>query len=217
MRLITIYRKLVLSLLGLLAVPIFLIHGQPYDDHELRSLLIPSGCPLPCFMDIRPGVTTVDEAADLLRRNPWVDASSVNVFERFNVVRLEWRWSGLQPSFFSDDSRGMGVATVLPGFNGGAHLTDSERVVTGIVVFTTLPYGEARLLLGRGSNRAHYRLASQFINPRISAVYPEDGVAVLSQLMRCPVHIGEFWNEPVTLEIGYTFVDDKMHVCRGLR
>ena len=40
---------------------LLLIHAQPYDDHDLRQLLMPEGCPAPCFMGIRPGVTMVAE------------------------------------------------------------------------------------------------------------------------------------------------------------
>jgi hypothetical protein len=63
--------KLSLLLIVLLALPIILIRAQPYDDSELRAFLTPSeGCPAPCFMGIRPGVTTTEEAIAILEAHP---------------------------------------------------------------------------------------------------------------------------------------------------
>lgn len=61
--------KLALLLSAVCLVPLALIRAQPYDDSELRAFLTPpEGCPAPCFMGIRPGVTTVEEALDLLAK-----------------------------------------------------------------------------------------------------------------------------------------------------
>ncbi len=58
-----------LILSGLFLLPVLLIRAQPYDDGELRAFLTPpDGCPAPCFMGIRPGVTTVEEVLDLLAK-----------------------------------------------------------------------------------------------------------------------------------------------------
>ncbi len=53
-----------LFILGLLVFTtlLLLIHAQSYDDHELRELLMPEGCSSPCFMGIKAGVTTVENA-----------------------------------------------------------------------------------------------------------------------------------------------------------
>lgn len=60
-----------LLLTVLLALPIFAIRAQPYDDSELRAFLAPpTGCPAPCFMGIRPGVTTVRDARMRLEAEP---------------------------------------------------------------------------------------------------------------------------------------------------
>ena len=56
---------------GLFVFPVLLIHAQPYDDSELRAFLMPpEGCPAPCFMGIRPGVTTVNDARGFLQAQP---------------------------------------------------------------------------------------------------------------------------------------------------
>src|SRR5215468_1742980 len=67
------YTRLMVILLVLFATVPILAHAQPYDDHDLRKLLLPEGCPAPCFMGIRPGVTTTDEAVKLLEKSGWAE------------------------------------------------------------------------------------------------------------------------------------------------
>ena len=58
---------------GVLLLPILLIRAQPYDDSKLRAFLTPpKGCPAPCFMGIRPGVTTTEEAIAILEDHEWL-------------------------------------------------------------------------------------------------------------------------------------------------
>ena len=64
--------KLSLLLTLLATLPLFFIRAQPYDDSELRAFLTPpDGCPAPCFMGIRPGVTTAEEAYNILKAHKW--------------------------------------------------------------------------------------------------------------------------------------------------
>ncbi len=57
-----------LLLSGLFLLPVLLIRAQPYDDGGLRAFLTPpEDCPAPCFMGIRPGVTTTEEALEILK------------------------------------------------------------------------------------------------------------------------------------------------------
>jgi hypothetical protein len=51
----------------LLSVSIAVIRAHPYDDIAMRAFLVPSlECPMPCFLGIRPGATTVEEAHSIL-------------------------------------------------------------------------------------------------------------------------------------------------------
>jgi hypothetical protein len=71
----------ILFLSILLALPVLLIRAQPYDDSELRAFLTPpEGCPAPCFMGIRPGVTTFDEAVTILEQHEWVNRVALSEF-----------------------------------------------------------------------------------------------------------------------------------------
>lgn len=70
----------VLMLILLAALPVFLIRAQPYDDSGLRAFLLPpAGCPAPCFLGIRPRLTTAQDAAVMLAANALLlDAISPN-------------------------------------------------------------------------------------------------------------------------------------------
>lgn len=208
--------KVITLMFSLASLPVLLIRLQPYDDAQLRALFLPEDCAAPCFLGIQPGVTTATQALDLLREHPWVRAGSITRRSRFNVVRIEWQWNGSQPGFLRLNPNAIAVATILPGFNSDPDLTAEERVITGMVIFTSIPYGDVHLLLGESSNRGDYVVSRDFINAQISAVYPRHKLAILSQIIPCPVSAADFWNEPVLVEIGYTFVDDRLHICKGL-
>ncbi len=85
----TLYTRIMLVLTMVWLLPILLIRAQPYDDNKLRAFLIPpEGCPAPCFMGIRPGVTTEHEAIALLEDHQWVSATSLSEFT--NERHLLW-------------------------------------------------------------------------------------------------------------------------------
>jgi hypothetical protein len=95
--------RLMLPLTVVLALPVLLIRAQPYDSREVQSLLTPpEGCTTPCFMGIRPGVTTNIEAADLLRAHEWVNELAMQGTQhdargRFVYSSLSWTWSDSAP------------------------------------------------------------------------------------------------------------------------
>ncbi len=101
-----------LILSGLFLLPVLLIRAQPYDDGELRAFLTPpDGCPAPCFMGIRPGVTTVEAASKILEGHVWVSQVKYsNYFEatdaqghRSDHQIIEWYWSNQQPDWINPD------------------------------------------------------------------------------------------------------------------
>ena len=88
------YLRLALLPLALFSTVLLLIHAQPYDDHELRQLLLPEGCPAPCFMGIRPGVTKTSEMLQILKASGWVDKIEEGDFGDF-YGGIDW--NGKQP------------------------------------------------------------------------------------------------------------------------
>ncbi len=127
------YRKIALLNFIIFTVVMLLIRAQPYDDHELRALLMPDDCEMPCFMGIRPGVTTVDEAVKLLQNNSWVGTIDQNREANY----LSWTWNGQQP-FFIDASQ-----------VGGLQSDATYTLVEGVNIQLTIPLGRTSLILGR--------------------------------------------------------------------
>ena len=88
---------LILIPLALFTIVLLLIRAQPYDDHDLRQLLLPEGCPAPCFMGIRPGVTSVEQALALLHQNDGVQIIKVDPTEvngsPSQITRISWSWN----------------------------------------------------------------------------------------------------------------------------
>lgn len=68
--------RLAVLLVLLCIAPVALIRAQPYDDGGLRAGLAPTAdCPAPCFMGVRPGVTTLQEFVTIMARHGWVGES----------------------------------------------------------------------------------------------------------------------------------------------
>src|SRR5678816_3271580 len=82
------YLRLTFLPVLVLTVATLLIHTQPYDDRELRQVLLPEGCPAPCFLGIRPGVTTGDDAIKLLQQSGWADHIEYVLYG--SQVKLKW-------------------------------------------------------------------------------------------------------------------------------
>lgn len=123
------YLRLALIPLALFTLVLIVIHAQPYDDHELRQLLLPEGCPAPCFMGIRPGVTTAEAALQILRANDLVkDVQSY-------ATVISWKWNNLK--FIWNDSRG-----------GKINAKSDSQLVDTIILYTNISIGEVQLTLG---------------------------------------------------------------------
>ena len=89
--------KLAGGFLFVFILPIALIRAQNYDDSALRTFLTPpAGCLAPCFMGIRPGVTTFAQASTIVQTHEWV--AQINKTQRFRnrYQYLFWQWNGSQ-------------------------------------------------------------------------------------------------------------------------
>jgi hypothetical protein len=106
--------RLTVLLIGVCWLPILLIRAQPYDDGGLRALFATGECAAPCFLDIHPGVTSMNAANDLIREQDWVGQVEQSE-DAMNGLpgAIYWMWNGQQPSIFSDSGRGS-----IRSFNG---------------------------------------------------------------------------------------------------
>jgi hypothetical protein len=132
-----VFTKTSLILLALFAGLVGLIRAQPHDDNQLGAILRPpSGCPMPCFLGIRPGVTTVDEAVAILEAQPWAaDITLAGGFETGSQYgSITWRWDG-QP--------------VSNGEEYGGELRVIRDVVHTMTLRTPMTFGDIWLLSDR--------------------------------------------------------------------
>lgn len=86
--------KLSLILFVLFAIPLLLIRARAYEGQDMQALFAPEDCPLPCFMGIRPGVTTVEDALTILEASGRVE----NVQVDWELGFVNWDWKGVPPA-----------------------------------------------------------------------------------------------------------------------
>lgn len=166
---------------------------QPHDDGGLRAFLLPEDCNMPCWLGIRPGVTTTDEALAILRAHPWIER--VVVEERQPTATFLYLvWNQQAPAFVAE------VDSPLPPY-----LSVERNIIQLIMIPTRIPYADAWWLMGtpgvglfkvsgyRSANEPGYRP-----NTVHSAMY-FDRQVVFDTRVFCPVNPDMFWRAPVTI------------------
>jgi hypothetical protein len=182
--------SLVLTLLFTACIGI--IRAQPYDNGELRAFLKSSDdCSVPCFMGIRPGMTTLDEAIAALAAHEWVRALDLqdapNEDRRSGTIW--WSWSGAQPDY------------IYARLSGRIELRDEEgdgtAVVTRLEIPTTIPFADLYILLGT-ADATWLVYDSLHPAPNIhTAVYDGQGIQLQSYLAECPLRNRDLIYAPV--------------------
>jgi hypothetical protein len=179
-------KPLLLLTLGFAAC-IGLIYALPYDDSDLLTFLTPpEDCPMPCFMGIRPGVTTLEEAGSILVRHSWVR----NIRQFYNsrtgeITMIQWTWSGSQPGLI-DASK--------PAYIYG----DVTHTILSLNIETVIPFGDLWLGWGRpdwGVLEGATGLLGVMIQ---NAGYINDSFSVRSEFS-CPVRRYQVFQTPVTI------------------
>jgi hypothetical protein len=168
--------RLALVLAMLFTAAIVTIRTQSYNAPPLPDdLTAAPACPYPCFLGIRPGVTTRGEALYILNKHPWVRA--IYAPEEVSRIAISWDWNGAQPPWLNQR-----IPTLQIG---------GPRVV-GIFVPTNLRLGEVWLALGRPQRTLFYKV----YNARgvmILVSYQDDKLQFRSSIP-CPLNSTELWN-----------------------
>ncbi len=185
-RLLTVLLKIALPLTLLFAACIGLIHAQPYDDAELRAFLTPpDGCPMPCFLGIRPGVTTPDEAAAILAAHTWVRDMMVSYDRTGQIYLIQWYWQEPPPGPVDTSKL--------------AYLYARGNVVQAISTATTFAFADISLTLGvpdrGGIATPGQRQASVFFH---NVGYLNGSVGVQT-MISCPVTVKAVYQSPVSM------------------
>lgn len=194
-----LYGRLLILYLLVFTALLLLIHAQPYDDHELRDLLMPEGCPVPCFMGIRPGVTRADEAVRLLKAQAWVAQVVTNNPQK--PYQIWWRWNTAVSEFLRS-------APLNPNFPVNGEVRANGGVVSSIMLQPKLRLGDVVLLRGLPRS-AQLIYSGAILNPSrsVSALmlleYEADGFWI-SGTAQCP-YTSALWYIPVRLTITNDF------------
>lgn len=180
--------KLVSTIVGLFLLFVGLIGATrlPADDDSLaRTVYQPTDCPLPCFMGIRPGVTRVDHALDLLRTHDWIDHYSIYAGNLTSFYELHW--SGAQPDYIDTDA-----ATQM------VHLAP-QNSVDALSIPTHVPLGALVLLVGQPALVETLPVGAP--ETVTLMVYFADQPFFVRATAQCPLNRRHFWHAPTTLHM----------------
>lgn len=87
--------------------------GRVFSDPdvlEIKTFFNPVGCPRPCFMGIRPGITTLDKAIQLLEASPWVKNVNDGPAHGGDIpLHITWNWTPQAPAFIDDQTQAVAV------------------------------------------------------------------------------------------------------------
>ena len=196
MNLLRLYLRFGAFLFTLLALILFGIHTQPFDDHGFRALIFPANCSSACFMGIRPGITTVTEAYDQLEKSglvsQWIEQID-QLGDHEAAGSLRWRWGSNRPALLTDID---------------ASLTYDRKtriVLTFGDIGTRLSFGTLLIMFGQpdmGFMTGGY-------NDRGGSIFTHTaGYSALKfslvNTIQCPMTIRQFWDSPITLQIAPT-------------
>jgi hypothetical protein len=176
----------------LLAACIGIIHAQPYDASELRAFLTPQeGCPMPCFMGIRPGVTSLEEAGIILTRHSWVqDVRQFYNSRTGEITMIQWTWNGSQPGL---------IDSTVPAYVYGS----SSHIILSLNIETTIPFGDLWLGLGK-PDRGMLQRAGGFMGVLVQNVGYFNGSFGARSEFLCPVQRYQVYQTAVSI----SFVTD---------
>ncbi len=190
----------------LFAASIAAIHAQPYDDNGLRDFLTPpDDCPMPCFMGIRPGMTTYAEAVAILEAHDWIRTVDTSR-GRFRLIAT---WSGAQSAWIRETRE--------------LNLPFEDDVVQQVFVATHITLGD--LWLALGSPEYLRRLESLDNLGSFSAAYP---FGMMGFTVQGSCSVGAIWHSTIFINlnverppaggtVGNEMLRDVVQRCHRLR
>lgn len=165
----------------ILALPILVIQAQPFDDRASR-VLTEENCTTPCFIGIRPGVTTMSGAVYDLDGHDWIASRAENfpsqvqqaIYFDAGVPRitLQWRWSETVPEW---------INATQPG-----SLTVEDRDVKDVMIDTHISLGELFLAYGQPDQTMFIPSNSGLQRFEYTAWYADEGMLIQTE-GHCPV------------------------------
>jgi hypothetical protein len=171
----------------LLSLPIFAIRAQPYDDSELRAFLMPpEGCPAPCFMGIRPGLTTTQAATAILGAQPLL--ANTIAPNPPNGIR-----------FRANRPQGLVEDTVF------SYLRVESNMIQWLRVQTNISLGDVWAAYGQPDWGSRvYTMGSSYIYYAIGYNQADISFEFAINIERGQIDIQDIYRQKVTLRIGNT-------------
>jgi hypothetical protein len=173
---------------GLLA----LTHLIPQNNQATADFFAaPADCAMPCWAGIRPGVTHLDEALQILQHHPWIGhmAMEGELASGKTSALIWWHWNGQQ-------------SPLIDGSVDGRLISQND-VVQFVIVSTRVPMGDARLVLGPPSMGKLSRDAVDSTATKFAHLAVYDGLTLQSPAT-CPVRLTQLWHLPTQL---YLYAD----------
>jgi hypothetical protein len=171
--------RLWLALFGrvalLCALALGAIRAVPREDVALHTLLAPpDDCAPPCFLGIRPGVTTRAEALAILRAHPWVDQLEDD------DLGISWQWH--RPPQLGSLPDG---SPSVPLF---ARIDYQGETVGSIHMETSIMWGDFLLLFGSPNQVTSMNISAPSVRYHIfGAVYTAHAFEIQT-MTRCPIN-----------------------------
>ncbi len=190
--------RLALALVSATAAALILICIRSYDPSSTAGFFA-AGCATlpaeqtPCWQGIRPGETTTEQAAAILREHPWVETVSIvnaSPYEGWTrTSMIYWTWNEHYP--YAED---------VPIRKEGIVITDHD-IVQQVYLTTGIPFGDLWLTLGGADGGAvDYVYDTQHLRIDNTALYAGDGIAATATLLTdCSDTYPNFWQTPVYL------------------
>ncbi|HVU13744.1 MAG TPA: hypothetical protein VHD90_20850 [Phototrophicaceae bacterium] len=184
--------RLMLLLIAVAALLLTLIRAQRYDDGGVKRFF--NACaPMPCWGDIHPGETTLNQALAILRAHPWVETVSEVYASPYEgdtrTVLIYWTWSSGYP--FGGVSRPT---------QQGIIITD-QGIVRQVYLTTSLALGDLWLAFGNPQGGlVDYIYDTRHVRVDDTALFIRQGIAATATLIAdCTDQYPNFWRTPVYL------------------
>ena len=166
--------RLALLLTLIFAALALAIRARPLAAGPLDWLFLPDAdCPAPCFLNIRPHETAIQEALERLRAHPAVDQATVKLVEGQAFIAWNWRTESTEDQSYR--------------FSG------LEGRIEGLVLPTDVTFGDLRLALG-APQRITVTTNSNYA-PRVAYVleYPARALHLYAEFHVCEINQSRFW------------------------
>ncbi|MBX3082330.1 MAG: hypothetical protein KF716_11910 [Anaerolineae bacterium] len=156
------------------------------EAEMVAVLSAPAECAAPCWLGIKPEVTTAGEAIDILEANPWI-AEVRTIDGMVTSDRLiQWTWSGAQPAAL--DSTRQGQAWVR---NNLVYLIELPLTARFEMVWSA--YGLP--------DRLYYEAASLRPYTMQRVLSYETPALEFSSVLACPLRVWNFFSATLTARI----------------